>query len=68
VENASQQLREALEDEYIIRRLAVEFNVPVVTTIELVAALIRVLRHRASSQLAVRSLNEYMDSLPWKYW
>ncbi len=68
VENAPEELSEALEDEYVIRRLAVEFNVPVVTTIELVAALIRVLRHRTSSQLAVRSLNEYMDSLPWKYW
>jgi carbamoyl-phosphate synthase large subunit len=66
--NASEKYRDMLEDEYVIRRLAVEFNVPVVTTLELASALTKVLRECASNKKTVRSLNEYMDSLMWKYW
>jgi len=57
-----------LEDEYTIRRLAVEFNIPVVTTLELASALVKVLKYRAAGETIIRSLNEYMDSLPFKYW
>jgi carbamoyl-phosphate synthase large subunit len=56
------------EDEYIIRRLAVEFNVPVVTTYELAFALVKVLKNRKASSIITRSLNEYMDSLPFTHW
>ncbi|MEM2273033.1 MAG: carbamoyl-phosphate synthase (glutamine-hydrolyzing) large subunit [Candidatus Bathyarchaeia archaeon] len=60
---------EALKDEYIIRRLAVEYNVPVVTTLELASAIIKVLKYRRNNNVAIiRSLNEYMDSLLFKYW
>ena len=57
-----------LKDEYTIRRLAIEFNIPVVTNFELASALIRVLEQRDRNKLTVRSLNEYMDSLAWKFW
>jgi len=59
---------DVLEDEYTIRRLAVEFNIPVVTTLELASALVKVLKYRAAGETIIRSLNEYMDSLPFKYW
>jgi carbamoyl-phosphate synthase large subunit len=59
---------EVLEDEYIIRRLAVEFNIPVITNIELALALIKVLKQCNNNGGKVRSLNEYMDSLRWKFW
>jgi len=59
---------EIWEDEYIIRRLAVEFNIPVVTTLELASALVRAIKYRAASEAVIRSLNEYMDSLPFKLW
>ncbi|MCD6325273.1 carbamoyl-phosphate synthase (glutamine-hydrolyzing) large subunit [Candidatus Bathyarchaeota archaeon] len=59
---------EIWEDEYIIRRLAVEFNIPVVTTLELASALVRAIKYRAASETVIRSLNEYMDSLPFKLW
>ncbi|MEM2351612.1 MAG: ATP-grasp domain-containing protein, partial [Thermoproteota archaeon] len=56
-------------DEYIIRRLAVEYNIPVVTTFELASAVVKVLKYRVSNNdIIVRSLNEYMDSLLFKYW
>lgn len=59
---------DVLEDEYIIRRKAVEFNIPVVTNLELASALVNVLKHRDFNGFTVRSLNEYMDSLTWKFW
>jgi len=57
-----------LRDEYIIRRLAVEYNIPIVTTLELASAIIKVLKYRKKSEIIIRSLNEYMESLPLKYW
>jgi len=68
VMNASNEYTGILEDEYTIRRLAVEFNIPVVTTIELASALVRVLKYRMNNETIIRSLNEYMDRLPFKYW
>jgi len=59
---------EIWEDEYIIRRLAVEFNIPVVTTLELASALVRAIKYRTASETVIKSLNEYMDSLPFKLW
>ncbi len=66
--NSGNERSEILEDEYTIRRLAVEFNIPIVTTLELASALVKVLKYRATSEVLIRSLNEYMDSLPFKYW
>ncbi len=64
----SMKRSEVLKDEYTIRRLAVEFNIPVVTNLELAAALITVLEQRDKNNFTVRSLNEYMDNLSWKFW
>jgi len=62
------EYEDALEDEYTIRRLAVEFNIPVVTNFELALTLTNILKQRAGNAITMRSLNEYMDSLLWKYW
>jgi carbamoyl-phosphate synthase large subunit len=59
---------EVLKDEYTIRRLAIEFNVPVVTNLQLASALTRLLEQREANKFDIRSLNEYMDSLPRKFW
>jgi carbamoyl-phosphate synthase large subunit len=59
---------EVLRDEYIIRRMAVEFNIPVVTNIELASALVKVLKQCNGNGGTVSSLNEYMDRLTWKFW
>ncbi|MEJ2241586.1 MAG: carbamoyl-phosphate synthase (glutamine-hydrolyzing) large subunit [Candidatus Bathyarchaeota archaeon] len=45
---------EVLKDEYTIRRLAIEFNIPVVTNLQLASALTKLL--------------EQKDSLPRKFW
>ena len=59
---------EVLKDEYTIRRLAIEFNVPVVTNLQLASALTKLLEQREANKFDIRSLNEYMDSLPRKFW
>ena len=59
---------EVLKDEYTIRRLSIEFNIPVVTNLQLATALTRILEQREANTFDIRSLNEYMDSLPKKFW
>ncbi|MBT8171446.1 carbamoyl phosphate synthase large subunit, partial [Candidatus Bathyarchaeota archaeon] len=59
---------EVLKDEYTIRRLSIEFNIPVVTNLQLAIALTKILEQRDANKFDIRSLNEYMDSLPKKFW
>ncbi len=66
--NRRSSISEILTDGYIIRRQAVEFNVPVITNLQLAAALVDVLKHKDQNGNTIRSLNEYMDDLPWKQW
>ena len=68
VANKNRNYSDVLTDGYIIRRQAVEFNVPVVTNLELASALVRVLKQREHNGSSIRSLNEYMNELPWKLW
>ncbi len=57
---------DVLTDGYVIRRQAVEFNVPVIVNLELASALVKVLQQHNGT--TIRSLNEYMDALKWKLW
>jgi len=66
--NNAGKYSDILKDEYTIRRLAIEFNIPVVTNLELASVLTKVLEQRDRNKFTVRSLNEYMDSLTWKFW
>ncbi len=66
--NQNGEMSGIIKDEYVIRRLAVEYNIPVVTTLELASAIVKVLKYRRKSKIVIRSLNEYMESLPFNYW
>jgi carbamoyl-phosphate synthase large subunit len=66
--NKQKSYSDVLTDGYIIRRKAVEFNVPVITNLELASALVEVLKQKEGNGVTIRSLNEYMDELPWKLW
>jgi carbamoyl-phosphate synthase large subunit len=66
--NKNRNYSDVLTDGYIIRRQAVEFNVPVITNLELASALVRVLKQQKHTGNSIRSLNEYMNELPWKLW
>jgi carbamoyl-phosphate synthase large subunit len=66
--NKQKSYSDVLTDGYIIRRQAVEFNVPVITNLELASALVKVLQQKENDEITIRSLNEYMNDLPWKLW
>jgi carbamoyl-phosphate synthase large subunit len=66
--NSVKEKKDIIADGYTIRRLAVEFNIPIVTTLELASALVRVIKYRASSEKVIRSLNEYIEGLQLKKW
>jgi carbamoyl-phosphate synthase large subunit len=66
--NKESSISDILTDGYLIRRQAVEFNVPVITNLQLADALVEVLKHKGKNSNSIRSLNEYMDDLPWKLW
>jgi carbamoyl-phosphate synthase large subunit len=68
IANRQNSFSDILTDGYIIRRQAVEFNVPVITNLQLAAALVDVLKQKGKNGTSIRSLNEYMDELPWKLW
>jgi carbamoyl-phosphate synthase large subunit len=68
IANKQTSYSDILTDGYIIRRQAVEFNVPVITNLQLAAALVDVLKQKGQNGTSIRSLNEYMDDLPWKLW
>ncbi len=61
-------IADIITDGYVIRRQAVEFNIPVITNIQLAEALVEVLKTKAQNGNDIRSLNEYMADLPWKHW
>ncbi|MEM4700199.1 MAG: carbamoyl-phosphate synthase (glutamine-hydrolyzing) large subunit [Candidatus Nezhaarchaeales archaeon] len=59
---------DVLEDEYAIRRKAVELGVPVVTTIEGAVVLTKALAWLRWNELTVKSLNEYQERAPVRIW
>jgi carbamoyl-phosphate synthase large subunit len=48
-----------LSDEYAIRRLAVEHNIPVVTTIELASAIVEALQYLRFQEPEILALTDY---------
>ncbi|RLF11482.1 MAG: carbamoyl phosphate synthase large subunit [Thermoprotei archaeon] len=59
---------EMLQDEYVIRRKAVELGIPVVTTLETAYAFLKVLSWHMFNKPSVYSLNDYMDRATIKVW
>ncbi len=51
-----------LEDEYAIRRLAVEHNIPVVTTVELASAIVEALQYLEFQDPEILALNDYVQA------
>lgn len=63
-----EKFRQIMEDEYVIRRKAVDFNIPVITNFELGAALVDAIEKLRHKELSIKSLNEYHDALKEVYW
>ena len=56
-----------VNDEYDIRRMAVEFNIPVLTNLQLAEALVDAIETVQRKKFTITSLNEYLDRLDWKF-
>jgi carbamoyl-phosphate synthase large subunit len=63
-----EKMLDILEDEYAIRRHAVEVNIPVITNLELAKALVIALEKAKRREFTIIPLNEYLDKLPFTFW
>ncbi len=64
-----------MDDEYIMRRKAVEFNIPVFTNLQLVKVLAHAISTEAkrnssgeNDRINPKPLGKYMEQIPWKLW
>lgn len=63
------RFKQIIQDEYAIRRKAVEFNIPVITNIQLAEALVDAIGDYSGTHSRVLSLNEYHEKMLKKvYW
>lgn len=58
---------DAIKDEYDIRRMAVEFNIPVITNLELANVIVDAIERAQKKEFSITSLQEYMARLEWTY-
>jgi len=63
-----EEFEKILEDEYKIRRMAVDYNLPVIVNLELAKALIEAIEKTRRKAKSITSLNEYHDTLKEVYW
>jgi carbamoyl-phosphate synthase large subunit len=60
--------KQIMEDEYTIRRLAVDYNIPVIINLQLAEAIVDAIQIVRKAELEIKSLNEYHDTLDFIYW
>jgi carbamoyl-phosphate synthase large subunit len=61
--------KQIIQDEYLIRRKAVEFNIPVITNVQLAEALVDAIEDYSEMKSRILSLNEYHSKMLKKvYW
>ncbi len=63
-----EKFRTIIEDEYKIRRMAVDFNIPVIINLQLAEALVDTIENIRRKERSVKSLNEYHSTLKEIYW
>ncbi|MFX0105011.1 MAG: carbamoyl-phosphate synthase (glutamine-hydrolyzing) large subunit [Candidatus Hodarchaeota archaeon] len=57
-----------IEDEYKIRRMAVDYNIPVIINLQLAKAIIDAIEDVREKKVEIKSLNEYHKTLKEIYW
>jgi carbamoyl-phosphate synthase large subunit len=63
-----EKFRQVIEDEYQIRRMAVDFNIPVIINLQLAEAIVDAIEKVRQKPIVVKSLNEYHSELKEIYW
>ena len=63
-----EKFRTIMEDEYKIRRMAVDYNIPVIINMQLANAIVDAIEKVREKKISIKSLNEYQESLKEVYW
>jgi len=63
-----EKFRQVIEDEYQIRRMAVDYNIPVIINMQLAKAIVDAIEKVRQKPLVVKSLNDYQSELKEIYW
>ncbi len=65
---AEEKFKIIMQDEYQIRRTAVDYNIPVITNFQLAQAIIDAIEQIRNKKTSINSLNEYHKALKEIYW
>jgi len=63
-----EKFKTIMEDEYEIRRMAVDYNIPVIINLQLAKAVIDAIENVRKKEVKIKSLNEYHSTLKEIYW
>ncbi|MHA1343746.1 MAG: carbamoyl phosphate synthase large subunit, partial [Promethearchaeota archaeon] len=63
-----EKFKQVMEDEYKIRRMAIDYNIPVIINLQLGEAIIYAIDKVRKKKILVKSLNEYHKTLKEVYW
>ncbi|MFX1344828.1 MAG: carbamoyl-phosphate synthase (glutamine-hydrolyzing) large subunit [Promethearchaeota archaeon] len=63
-----EKFRTIIEDEYKIRRMAVDYNIPVIINLQLAKAIVEAIENVRKKKVEIKSLNEYHKTLKEVYW
>ncbi|MHA1988235.1 MAG: carbamoyl-phosphate synthase (glutamine-hydrolyzing) large subunit, partial [Promethearchaeota archaeon] len=63
-----EKFKTIMEDEYEIRRMAVDYNIPVIINLQLAKAVVDAIENVRKKEVKIKSLNEYHSSLKEIYW
>jgi carbamoyl-phosphate synthase large subunit len=63
-----EKFKTIMEDEYEIRRMAVDYNIPVIINLQLARAVVDAIENVRKKKVKIKSLNEYHNSLKEIYW
>ena len=63
-----EKFKTIMEDEYKIRRMAVDYNIPVIINLQLAKAVIDAIKNTREKKVKIKSLNEYHQTLKEVYW
>ncbi|MFX1469361.1 MAG: carbamoyl-phosphate synthase (glutamine-hydrolyzing) large subunit [Promethearchaeota archaeon] len=63
-----EKFKTIVEDEYKIRRMAVDYNIPVIVNLELAKAIVDAIENIRKKNVEIKSLNEYHETLEEIYW
>ncbi|MFX1315477.1 MAG: carbamoyl-phosphate synthase (glutamine-hydrolyzing) large subunit [Promethearchaeota archaeon] len=63
-----EKFKAIMEDEYKIRRMAIDYNIPVIINLQLAKAVVDAIEKVRKKKFEIKSLNEYHETLKEVYW